>query len=170
MSTPATTDFSALTGEVTCAGRRGYTPSPGVTRGAAVVLPARSAEPYCAEDAFTCWTRNGHLILDLAYSAEDDSEWEFDTSFTLASFTALRTELAAGDLRPLYLAWLSALTCWESQEGVDEDEYASAMEPPVPAGLAQPAPWHAEPNSGPGRTSWTAWPRTPSRPGRTSST
>ncbi|CAG6392302.1 hypothetical protein NMG29_25700 [Streptomyces cocklensis] len=101
------------------------------------LLPARSAKPYCAEDAFTCWTRNGHLILDFAYAAEDDSEWEFDTSFTLASFTALRTELAAGDLRPLYLAWLSALTRWELQEDVDEDEYTSAIEPPVPAGLAQ---------------------------------
>ncbi|MFF3400329.1 hypothetical protein ACFYW6_17575 [Streptomyces sp. NPDC002659] len=49
----------------------------------------------------TCWTRNGHLLLDFAYSAEDGGEWDFETSFTLASFTTLRTELAAGDLRPL---------------------------------------------------------------------
>lgn len=101
------------------------------------LLPARSAEPYCVEDALTCWTRNGHLLLDFAYSAEDGGEWDFETSFTLASFTTLRTELAAGDLRPLYLAWLSALTRWELEEDVDEDEYTSTVEPPVPAGLAQ---------------------------------
>lgn len=101
------------------------------------LLPARSAEPYCVEDALTCWTRNGHLLLDFAYSSEDGGEWDFETSFTLASFTTLRTELAAGDLRPLYLAWLSALTRWELEEDVDEDEYTSTVEPPVPAGLAQ---------------------------------
>ncbi|MFI8437107.1 hypothetical protein ACIGJO_25890 [Streptomyces sp. NPDC079020] len=101
------------------------------------LLPARSAEPYCVEDALTCWTRNGHLLLDFACSAEDGGEWDFETPFTLASFTTLRTELAAGDLRPLYLAWLSALTRWELEEDVDEDEYTSTIEPPVPAGLAQ---------------------------------
>ncbi|MFF4259739.1 hypothetical protein ACFY1L_52180 [Streptomyces sp. NPDC001663] len=101
------------------------------------LLPARNAEPYCAEDALTCWTTNGHLLLDFAYSAEDGCEWDFETSFTLASFTTLRTELAAGDRRPLYLAWLSALTRWELEEDVDEDEYTSTLEPPVPAGLAR---------------------------------
>ncbi|MDK1341877.1 hypothetical protein QNO09_00775 [Streptomyces sp. 378] len=100
------------------------------------LLPARNAEPYCAEDALTCWTRNGHLLLDFACSAEDGGEWDFETSFALASFTTLRTELAAGDRRPLYLAWLSALTRWELEEDVDEDEYTSTLEPPVPAGLA----------------------------------
>ncbi|MGW1540879.1 hypothetical protein ACWCPM_11665 [Streptomyces sp. NPDC002309] len=101
------------------------------------LLPARGAEPYCTEDALTCWTRKGHLVLDFSYEAEDGGEWDFETSLTLASFTALRTELAAGDLRPLYLAWLSALTRWELEEDVDEDEYTSAVEPPVPAGLAR---------------------------------
>jgi hypothetical protein len=101
------------------------------------LLPARSAEPYCAEDALACWTRNGHLLLDFTYSAEDGEEWDFETSFTLASFATLRTELAAGDLRPLYLAWLSALTRWELEEDIDEDEYTSTVEPPVPSGLAQ---------------------------------
>lgn len=100
------------------------------------LLPARSAEPYCAEDALTCWTRKGHLLLDFSYEAEVGGEWDFETSFTLASFTTLRTELAAGDLRPLYLAWLSALTRWELEEDVDEDEYTSALEPPVPSGLS----------------------------------
>jgi hypothetical protein len=101
------------------------------------MLPARSAGPYCAEDTLTCWSRNGHLLLDFSYSADDGGEWDFEAAFTLASFTPLRTDLAAGDLRPLYLAWLSALTRWELEEVVDEDEYTSTIEPPVPAGLAQ---------------------------------
>ncbi|MFG2561954.1 hypothetical protein [Streptomyces sp. NPDC048496] len=101
------------------------------------LLPARNAEPYCAEAALTCWTRKGHLLLDFSYEAEDGGEWDFETSFTLAFFTTLRTELAAGDLRPLYLAWLSALTRWELEADVDEDEYTHAIEPPVPAGLAR---------------------------------
>ncbi|MGW5674851.1 hypothetical protein ACWEV4_07165 [Streptomyces sp. NPDC003860] len=101
------------------------------------LLPARSAEPYCVEDALTCWSRKGHLLLDFSYEVEAGGEWDFGTSFTLASFTALRSELAAGDLRSLYLAWLSALARWEPEEDVDEDEYAQAVEPPVPAGLGQ---------------------------------
>lgn len=112
------------------------------------LLPARSAEPYCAEDALTCWTRKGHLLLDFSYEAEDGGEWDFETSFTLASFTTLRTELAAGDLRPLYLAWLSALTRWELEEDVDEDEYTSTLEPPVPTGLAHlTGPQHQRPRA-----------------------
>ncbi len=106
------------------------------------LLPARSAEPYCAEDALTRWTRKGHLLLDFSYQAEDGGEWDFETSLALASFTTLRAELAAGDLRPLCLAWLSALTRWELEENIDdaEDEYPSTLEPPVPAGLA---PWQS---------------------------
>jgi hypothetical protein len=33
--------------------------------------------------------------------------------------------------------WLSALTGWELEEDVDEDEYTTTIEPPVPAGLAR---------------------------------
>ncbi|MBL1102179.1 hypothetical protein [Streptomyces coffeae] len=45
------------------------------------------------------------------------------------------TELAAGDPRSLYLAWLSALATWELQDD-DEEEYQAVTEPPVPAGFA----------------------------------
>jgi hypothetical protein len=33
------------------------------------LLPARSAEPYCAEGALTCWTRKGCLLLDFFHVA-----------------------------------------------------------------------------------------------------
>ena len=47
----------------------------------------------------------------------------------------VRAELAAGDLRPLYLAWLAAYGTWERDEdafGYDEED---ELEPPVPVGL-----------------------------------
>jgi hypothetical protein len=100
------------------------------------LLATRNVEPYCAEDALTCWTRHEQLLLEFAHSADDGGEWDFETPFTLASFTTLRTELAGGDLRSLYLAWLSALARSELEEDIDEEKYASTLEPPVPAGLS----------------------------------
>src|SRR5207248_5778081 len=48
----------------------------------------------------------------------------------LGSLITLRADLAAGDLRCLYLAWLSGLELI-----ADEDE--DALEPPVPPGLGK---------------------------------
>jgi hypothetical protein len=98
-------------------------------------LPAKEATAYAMEDALGVWTRSGHTLLDFSVSSEDGGEWEFETSYTLSAFVGLRAELAAGDLRPLYLAWLGGLTAWELAED-DEEEYAREVEPPVPAGLA----------------------------------
>ncbi|WP_326571551.1 hypothetical protein OIE69_09735 [Actinacidiphila glaucinigra] len=87
------------------------------------------------DDAFAVWTRSGHTLLDFSVSSEHGGEWEFETSYTLSAFVGLRAELAAGDLRPLYVAWLAGLTAWELAED-DEENYAREVEPPVPAGLA----------------------------------
>jgi hypothetical protein len=57
---------------------------------------------------------------------EPDDYWE-EPGGQLAAMVQARSELAAGDLRLLYLAWLLAL---QSDEVDDED-----TEPPVPAGL-----------------------------------
>ncbi|WP_426509522.1 hypothetical protein ACPPVO_01870 [Dactylosporangium sp. McL0621] len=67
------------------------------------------------------------MILDLHGSDEDgDEEW-WDDEAALASIVPVRAELAAGDTRLLYLAWL---LCVQERE-LDED----ALEPPVPPGL-----------------------------------
>ena len=62
-------------------------------------------------------------------------EWVEGAEDSLAAIVGVRSELAAGDLRPLYLAWLSVYGGWEPDEdafgGQNEDE----LEPPVPAGL-----------------------------------
>ncbi|MFB7288130.1 hypothetical protein [Actinacidiphila glaucinigra] len=98
-------------------------------------LTAKEATKYAMDDALSVWTRSGHTLLDFSVSSEDGGEWEFETSYTLSAFVGLRAELAAGDLRPLYVAWLAGLTVWELAED-DEANYAREIEPPVPAGLA----------------------------------
>ncbi|MGW0806612.1 hypothetical protein [Nonomuraea sp. NPDC002799] len=47
----------------------------------------------------------------------------------------VRAELAAGDLRALYLAWLSAYGMWEHDEDAFDYEEEDELEPPVPPGL-----------------------------------
>ncbi|MER6946735.1 hypothetical protein ABT294_22145 [Nonomuraea sp. NPDC000554] len=62
------------------------------------------AEHYCVGEQVTAWTSGGHLVLDLTSEAEDEDE---DLEHSLSPIIGVRAELAAGDLRPLYLAWLS---------------------------------------------------------------
>ncbi|MEN8653015.1 hypothetical protein ABCR94_21075 [Streptomyces sp. 21So2-11] len=99
------------------------------------VLSVRRTVAYRMEESLESWTRAGHTLLDFSLSCEDGGEWDFESSYQLASFVGLRAELAAGDLRALYLAWLSGLGRWELMDD-DEEEYTLVVEPPVPAGLA----------------------------------
>ncbi|MGW7381692.1 hypothetical protein [Streptomyces sp. NPDC054794] len=59
-----------------------------------------------------------------------------DADESLAALIGVRDELATGDPRPLYLAWLSALAAWELEDD-NEEEYQACPEPPVPAGLGE---------------------------------
>lgn len=47
----------------------------------------------------------------------------------------VRDEIAAGDLRPLYLAWLVGYGTWERDEYAFDRDEDDALEPPVPPGL-----------------------------------
>lgn len=105
------------------------------SRRIALRLPVQLLDPqlaaeYCVGRAASSWNTDEHVILDL-YSRDDeggDDEWWEDEG-ALASIVPVRAELAAGDQRLLYLAWL---LCVQNEE-LDEDE----LEPPVPAGLAE---------------------------------
>ena len=97
------------------------------------VLPPATVEPYCLDDRIETWTFRKHTLLDLT-SDDEDGEWVEGAEDSLPALVGLREELAAGDLRPLYLGWLSALAAWELEED-DEEEYQTCPEPPVPAGL-----------------------------------
>jgi hypothetical protein len=96
------------------------------------LLDPEIAGQYCVDGQVSMLTTRDHVILDL--SSEDDAgEWVEDAEDSLSAIVGVRSELAAGDLRPLYLAWLSGYGAWEHDEDAfgDEDE----LEPPVPAGL-----------------------------------
>ncbi|MGI5191087.1 hypothetical protein ACQEVI_23305 [Promicromonospora sp. CA-289599] len=76
-----------------------------------------------------------HLIWDLT-SEDEEGDWSDDESFDLAALTGVRAEMLAGDLRPLYLAWLAAVGVWERDEDAfDYETDEHTIEPPVPPGL-----------------------------------
>lgn len=94
----------------------------------AALDPATAAR-YCVRGAAESWTTRTHVIVDLHSEDEDGVEDWVDPEGRLAAIVPARTELAAGDMRPLYLAWLLVVQDRE----LDEDE----LEPPVPAGLGE---------------------------------
>jgi len=102
------------------------------TRRVMIRLPGRllsleTAQRYCVGQAAAAWLAGGQVILDLGSEDEEGGDWDESAEDSLASIVPVRAELASGDLRVLYLAWL--LT---AQSGEIDDEVA---EPPVPAGL-----------------------------------
>jgi hypothetical protein len=98
------------------------------------LLDPEIAGPYCVDGQVSMLATRDHVILDL--SSEDDAgEWVEDAEDSLSAIVGVRSELAAGDLRPLYLAWLSGYGAWERDEDAFGDEDEDELEPPVPAGL-----------------------------------
>src|SRR6266576_806544 len=98
------------------------------------LLSLEVAEQYCIDSHVAAWACGEHLILDLT-SEDESGDWVEGAEDSLPAIVGVRAELAAGDLRPLYLAWLAAYGTWERDEDAfgynEEDE----LEPPVPAGL-----------------------------------
>lgn len=88
-------------------------------------LDPEGVEPYCVEYRVAVKPAGEHLVLDFVSPEECyEDEWR---DWRLGDLLPLRADLLAGDLRCLYLAWLSAVQYGD----VDDD----AVEPPVPAGL-----------------------------------
>ena len=103
------------------------------TRRIALRLPRAALTPedvarYCVGEPARSWATRTHVIVDLQSDDEDGDEW-CEPEGRLAAIGPVRTELASGDRRLLYLAWL---LCVQSRE-LDDDE----LEPPVPPGLAE---------------------------------
>ena len=91
------------------------------------VLDPETAGRYCATDTASLIQTDSHLILNLhVHQDEADDYWD-EPGGQLAAMVQARSELAAGDIRLLYLAWLLTLQLDE----VDDEE----TEPPVPGGL-----------------------------------
>ncbi|WP_410641178.1 hypothetical protein [Amycolatopsis sp. lyj-346] len=91
-------------------------------------------EDYCVGDGASAWVADDFLVLD--FTSEDDAgEFDYDAESLLSAIIGVRAELAAGDLRPLYLAWLAAYGAWERDEDIFGREADAEVEPPVPPGL-----------------------------------
>jgi hypothetical protein len=101
----------------------------------ATLLPPETANRYLIQPAVQVHTSGDDVILE--FSLEDEEpEWEEGEGW-LDSLLPLRDEIARGDLRALYIGWLSGI--WmgdvEDEEGVDDEE--ELREPPVPPGLKE---------------------------------
>jgi hypothetical protein len=98
------------------------------------LLSLETAEHYCIDPHVAAWTSGEHLILDLI-SEDESGDWVEGAEDSLSAIVGVRAELAAGDLRPLYLAWLAAYGTWERDEDAFDYAEENDLEPPVPAGL-----------------------------------
>lgn len=90
------------------------------------LLDKRTADLYCVGEFASVREHNAKTILTFAAEDEENDEWSDETD-ALSALIPIRAQLAAGDLRSLYIAWLLC-----AQTGELEDE---RVEPPVPPGL-----------------------------------
>ena len=91
------------------------------------MLDPETARQYCCTDTASLMETDSHLILNLYIDEEEADDYWDEPGGQLAAMVQARSELAAGDLRLLYLAWLLAL----QSDFADDEE----TEPPVPPGL-----------------------------------
>ncbi|MGX7728264.1 hypothetical protein ACWPOB_03215 [Rhodococcus sp. 2H158] len=93
------------------------------------------ARDYCVGHLVTAWTTGEFLVLDLT-SEDEGGEWDPDAVTPLSAIVGIRSELATGDLRPLYLAWLVGHNTAEADDYSWGRNPDNDLEPPVPPGLA----------------------------------
>ncbi len=92
-------------------------------------LPLASAKPFVAGDSCSIRHVDEHVIVAFRSEPEEDgSVWLDRDDDSLSGLLPLRAELASGDLRPLYIGWLSGAAAGELSD--------DALEPPCPPGLA----------------------------------
>lgn len=95
------------------------------------------ARTYCSTKAATLTETGDHVVVGL-HTEQYSSDFWMGKRDRLAPMLQARADLAAGDLRLLYLAWLSG-TQWP-YEFVDLEAAENEVEPPVPAGLNELSP------------------------------
>lgn len=83
---------------------------------------------YCTTDAASVWVAGDSVIVSLMSEKEDDC-WDESAEDSLGSIVPVRSELAVGDRRLLYLAWLLSVDAGALAE--------NELEPPVPLGLRE---------------------------------
>ncbi|WP_433269036.1 hypothetical protein ACQPZF_05830 [Actinosynnema sp. CS-041913] len=98
------------------------------------VLDLDAVEPYLVDEQVEAWTTDTHLIVDLR-NHDETGDWDYEPEGALSAIVSVRNELAAGDHRALYLAWLAGYGTWERDEDAFDRDTDDDPEPPVPAGL-----------------------------------
>jgi hypothetical protein len=93
-------------------------------------------EEYCVDEQLSAWvTDEFHLFEFTSEDHAGEFDFDHDAAGLLSAIVGVRAELAAGDLRPLYVAWLAAYGAWERDEDVFDRDADDDLEPPVPPGL-----------------------------------
>jgi hypothetical protein len=90
------------------------------------LLDPATAKEYCGGDSAFVREKAGKVVVSFVSEDEEGGDW---VEGHLSSMISVRTELARGDLRALYLGWLL-----RAQSGELDDEN---VEPPVPSGLGK---------------------------------
>lgn len=101
------------------------------TRDFMLRLPRRTLDleevrRYCRGESAAARRKGEWIILEFHSEDDEDGDWD-DGDAQLSALIPLRADLARGDQRCLYLAWLRCVQGGEFEEDVEE--------PPVPAGL-----------------------------------
>jgi len=100
------------------------------TRQFMVRLPVRGVDLPAIETyaggGLKFWVKDEFVILSFQFEDEEGGEWEEGEEW-MPGLISLREELLNGDVRSLYLGWLSGVYGYD----IEDDE----SEPPVPAGL-----------------------------------
>ncbi len=91
------------------------------------ILDLDTAKGYCHGESASVRAKGEFVILEF-HSQDEDGDWEDGGEGWLSSLMPLRADIAGGDYRTLYLAWL---LCAQAGE-LDDD----ATEPTCPPGLA----------------------------------
>jgi hypothetical protein len=94
----------------------------------------RVAQAYAGEDSLILHDKGDVIVLEFISHDDEGGGWIDDEEAEgwLPALLPLRAELASGDQRALYLAWLAA-----AEAGAFEDVAGEEIEPPVPPGLSQ---------------------------------
>src|SRR5919206_142852 len=107
-------------------------------------LPRRVLEPatarrYCRGDVTSARVKGGHVILEFLSEAEGGDWYEGeDEDGSLSALVPLRADLAAGDLRALYLGWLLCVQAGELDHGGAQARVAGFRDPLLALGPAAP--------------------------------
>ncbi|SES37961.1 hypothetical protein [Actinokineospora terrae] len=99
-------------------------------------VDAAVIDDHRVDDFVDAWVVGGFAVFDFQITDEDREILTHDPGGWLPAIAGIRLELAAGDLRPLYLAWLAAYGTWERNEDAFTPSAENEVEPPVPPGLA----------------------------------